>query len=68
MCSPAISNPVGPILRRIGTRPDEAEAHLRAAEQLAAEGRRAEVDEQLQQALAFYRSVGATRYVSECEA
>jgi class 3 adenylate cyclase len=56
------------ILRRIGTRPDEAEARLRAAEQLAAEGRRAEADEQLQQALAFYRSVGARRYIGECEA
>ena len=56
------------ILRRIGTRPDEAEARLRAAEELVAQGRRAEADEQMQQALAFYRSVGATRYVRECEA
>ena len=56
------------ILRKIGSRPDEAEARLRAAEQLAAEGRRLEADEQLQQALAFYRLVGATRYVAECEA
>jgi tetratricopeptide (TPR) repeat protein len=55
------------ILHRIGTRPDEAEARLRAAEQLVAEGRRAEADEQLQRALDFYRSVGATRFVSECE-
>ncbi len=31
-------------------------------------GRRAEADEQLQQALDFYRSVGATQYVRECEA
>jgi len=56
------------ILRRIGTRPDEAEARLRGAEELVAQGRRAEADEQLQQALAFYRSVGASRYVRECEA
>jgi class 3 adenylate cyclase len=56
------------ILRKIGSRPDEAEARLRAAEQLAAEGCRAEADEQLKQALGFYRSVGATRYVGECEA
>ena len=55
------------ILRRIGARPDEAEARLRAAEQLVAEGRGAEADEQLRQALDFYRSVGAKRYVSECE-
>jgi tetratricopeptide (TPR) repeat protein len=41
---------------------------LRAAEQLVAEGRRAEADEQLRPALAFYRSVGATRYVREGEA
>ena len=56
------------ILHRIGTRPEEAEARLRAAEQLLGEGRRAEADEQLQQALRFYRAVGATRYVGEGEA
>jgi class 3 adenylate cyclase len=41
--------------------------HLRAAEQLVVEGRRAEADEQLHAALAFYRGVGATRYVREGE-
>jgi tetratricopeptide (TPR) repeat protein len=56
------------ILHRIGSRPDAAEARLRAAEQLLAEGRRAEAKKQLEQALEFYRSVGATRYVHECEA
>jgi hypothetical protein len=56
------------VLEQIGSKPDEAEARLRAAEQLVAEGRRAEADVQLQQALAFYRSVGATRYVQDCEA
>ncbi len=56
------------ILQRVGTRPDEAEARLRAAEQFMAEGRRDQADEQLRQALEFYRSVSATRYVSECEA
>jgi class 3 adenylate cyclase len=55
------------LLQQTGSRPAEAEARLRAAEQLVAEGRRAEADEQLQQALAFYRPVGATRYVGECE-
>jgi tetratricopeptide (TPR) repeat protein len=55
------------ILRRIGAKPDEAEARLRAAERLVAEGRHG-ADEQLQQALDFYRSVGATRYEHECEA
>ena len=55
------------ILEGTGSKPEEAEARLRAAEQLVAEGRRTEADAQLQQALAFYRSVGATRYVQECE-
>jgi len=41
---------------------------LRAAEALVAEGRRAEADEQLRPALAFYRGVAATRYVREGEA
>jgi len=35
---------------------------------LVRDGRRAEADEQLQRALGFYRSVGATRYVREAEA
>jgi hypothetical protein len=46
----------------------EAFFRLRAAEQLVGEGRRAEADEQLRPALAFYRGVGATRYVREGEA
>ena len=46
----------------------EAEARLHAAEELVAQGCRVEADEQLEQALAFYRSVGATRYVRETEA
>jgi class 3 adenylate cyclase/tetratricopeptide (TPR) repeat protein len=56
------------MLARIGARPDEAEARFRAGEQLAAEGRMAEAHEQLRQALEFYRSVGATRYVRAGEA
>ncbi len=59
---------VAEMLREIGSRPDEAEARRWAGEQLLAEGRRDEAEAQLQQALAFYRSVGATRYVRECEA
>ena len=55
-------------LAEIGTKPDEAEARLRAAERLVAEGRRAEADEQAHAALAFYRTVGAAHYVRECEA
>jgi hypothetical protein len=53
---------------RIGTRPEAARARLEAAKQLAAEGRRAEADEQLQRSLTFWRSVGATRYLREGEA
>ena len=56
------------ILERTGSRPAEAEVRLRAAKQIVAAGRSAEADEQLQQALAFYRSVNATRFVRECEA
>ena len=46
----------------------EAFFRLRAAEQLVEEGRRPEADVQLRPALAFYRGVGATRYVREGEA
>ena len=42
--------------------------HLRAAEQLIGAGVRAAADVHLREALAFYRSVGATRYVREAEA
>jgi class 3 adenylate cyclase/tetratricopeptide (TPR) repeat protein len=52
----------------IGSLPDEARARLRAAERLLADGRRAEADVQLDKALAFYRSVGATHYIREGEA
>jgi tetratricopeptide (TPR) repeat protein len=53
---------------QIGSLPDEARARLRAAERLVADGRRPEADVQLDKALAFYRSVGATRYIREGEA
>jgi hypothetical protein len=56
------------IFGEMGIPSDEAFFRLRAAEQLLAEGRRAEADEQLHPALAFYRGVGATRYVREGEA
>jgi class 3 adenylate cyclase len=51
----------------IGSLPDEAYARLRAAGQLVPEGRRTEADAELQKALAFWRSVGATAYVQEGE-
>jgi hypothetical protein len=47
----------------IGSRPDEAFARLRAGERLLAAGRRSEADRQLEQALAFYREVGAAGYL-----
>ena len=48
-------------------RPVEALARVRAAKLLIAEGRRAEADEQLRRAIAFWRSVGATRYIRQAE-
>jgi tetratricopeptide (TPR) repeat protein len=48
--------------------PDEALTRTWAAEVLISEGRRAEAEEQLELALAFWRSVGATRYVARAEA
>jgi tetratricopeptide (TPR) repeat protein len=51
----------------IGHMPEEAHLRLKAAEQLLAQGRRAEADAQLTKALAFYRSVGASRYIRQCE-
>jgi class 3 adenylate cyclase/tetratricopeptide (TPR) repeat protein len=55
------------ILAEMGAIGDEAFVRLRAAEALVREGRRAEANVQLQQALAFYRSVGATAYAREAE-
>ena len=54
------------IYARIGSRPDEARAHLRAAHQLARCGKR-DAEAHGRKALDFYRSVGATRYVREAE-
>jgi class 3 adenylate cyclase/tetratricopeptide (TPR) repeat protein len=51
----------------IGNLANEAYTRLRAAAKLRAEGRGADGDRQLEQALAFWRSVGATRYVREGE-
>ena len=55
------------VFAEMGVPRDEADARLRAAEKLVGEGRRTEADEQLQRALAFYRSVGATRYIRQGE-
>ncbi len=55
------------ILARIGSRPEEAFARLMEAERLVDAGRRTEADVELSRALAFYRSVGATRFIGEAE-
>jgi len=52
----------------LATPPYEAAVRLRLAVRLIGEGRRDEADRQLQGALTFYRSVGATRYIREGEA
>jgi class 3 adenylate cyclase/tetratricopeptide (TPR) repeat protein len=52
----------------LGYHAAEAAARLRGAEELVREGRRAEADIELRRALAFYRSVGATRYIRQGEA
>ena len=55
------------LLGRAGMRTHEAYARFRAAEQLVAQRRASEAHAQLEQALAFYRSVGATAYVRRAE-
>jgi hypothetical protein len=47
---------------------DEAVARMEAARAHLAAGRRAEAEEHVEAALAFYREAGATRYVAEAEA
>jgi hypothetical protein len=56
------------VCARLQLRPDEAYARLRAAENLVSAGRSDEAAEQLELALAFWRSVGANRYVRRGEA
>jgi class 3 adenylate cyclase/tetratricopeptide (TPR) repeat protein len=55
------------IFARMGSFPDEAFARLRAAESLAAAGRRDEATDEMERALDFYRRVGAARYVRAAE-
>jgi predicted ATPase/class 3 adenylate cyclase len=54
-------------LERIGSLPEEAEARVRAAEQLGAQGREDEAEEQLGRAGAFYESVGVTVHLRSAE-
>ena len=58
---------VADIYAAIGSLPDEAYLHLRAAEQQLSTGRAAEARAQLQQALAFYRRVTATGYLRQTD-
>ena len=51
----------------IGSLPDEAWARLRAGRALLAESARAEAAAEVERALAFWRSVGAARYVRDAE-
>jgi hypothetical protein len=53
---------------KIGSLPDEAYARLCAAEQLLANGRRADGNAQLQQAVDFYREVHAFAYLRQAQA
>jgi hypothetical protein len=52
----------------MGARTEEARDRLWLAESLVKQGRRVEANIELQRALAFYHSVGATRYIREGEA
>jgi tetratricopeptide (TPR) repeat protein len=52
----------------VGIKELEADARLRAAEALLANGRIEQARDQVHQALAFFRSVRATRFIREAEA
>jgi predicted ATPase/class 3 adenylate cyclase len=52
----------------MGALTEEARDRLWLAQALIEQGRRSEADVELQRALSFYRSVGATRYIREGEA
>lgn len=56
------------VLHEIGHLPAEAQARLRAAETLAADGRPPEAHVELARATAFFRSVQATRYLRRADA
>jgi class 3 adenylate cyclase/tetratricopeptide (TPR) repeat protein len=54
-------------LDSMGAARSAALARLRAAQELARTGPRAEADDQLRRALSFFRSVGATRFIRQAE-
>jgi class 3 adenylate cyclase/tetratricopeptide (TPR) repeat protein len=55
------------ILARMGSRPEEAFARLRAGERFTEDGRVEEAESQLRRALDFYRTVEATGYIARAE-
>ena len=55
------------VVAETGARFAEAFMRVKAGERLVADGRHGEAADQLERALAFWRSVGATRYIRECE-
>jgi predicted ATPase/DNA-binding SARP family transcriptional activator/class 3 adenylate cyclase len=59
--------PAADICGGMGAATEEARDRLWLAEALIEQNRRTEADVELQRALAFYRSVGATRYIREAE-
>jgi class 3 adenylate cyclase len=56
------------IFEDIGSLPNAARARLDAARQLFAQGRRGEGEAQAEQSLHFWRQVGASAYIDQCEA
>jgi hypothetical protein len=56
------------VLDSMGAARSAAQVRLRAGQELARTGRRAEADDQLRRALSFFRSVDATRFIREAEA
>ena len=67
-CASGDASGAATVYAGMGALPEEAYARLRAAEAFVQDGRRAEADAELQQSLAFWRSVGAAAYVREGEA
>jgi len=55
------------LLDQLGDLSLAAETRMVALRRLAADGRKAEIAQELPKVLTFYRSVGATRYVREAE-
>jgi DNA-binding SARP family transcriptional activator len=53
------------VFATMGATTEEAYARLAASRVLVGQGHRADADEQLQRALTFYRTVGASRYLDE---